>query len=60
MMTVYRYGFEEPRPVEEPRTNPLTVLVLLGAAAWWAWRQGWLGKLKASVASATSALGGGK
>jgi hypothetical protein len=43
MITVYRYGFEEPQPVEEPQTPVLSYL-LLAAAAWWAWRKGWLKK----------------
>lgn len=41
MITVYRYGFEIPKPAAEPQTPALTYL-LLAAAAWWAWKKGWL------------------
>ena len=37
MMTVYGYQFEVPKPVEQPRTNPL-VWVALAVAGWWWWR----------------------
>ena len=36
MITVYGYGFEEPRPVEPPPT-PWGTYAVLALAAWWAW-----------------------
>jgi hypothetical protein len=44
MLTVYKYGFEMPKPPEPPSTSPLTYL-LVAAAAWWAWKSGWARKL---------------
>lgn len=38
MITVYGYGFEEPRPPEPPPT-PWGTYAVLALAAWWAWKK---------------------
>jgi len=44
MLTIYRYGFEMPKPPEPPST-PWGTYLLVAAAGWWAWKQGWFKKL---------------
>jgi len=41
MLTVHGYGFEPPKPAAPPPT-PILAYALVAAAAWWAWKRGWL------------------
>ena len=50
MITVHGYGFEPPRPSAPPST-PVLTYVLVAAAAWWAWKKGWFGKLAGGAAA---------
>lgn len=55
MLTVNGYGFTEPVAPPPPPPTPWGLYIAVAALGYYGWKNGWLEKLKAFKAKATSA-----